>query len=746
MAEIRKASATIANVPLAATSGIAWQFVSGVAPYMTTLSVHVDDWPKLKDQLGQPVQLKITDSRGVDVTINQVYILHAVPSDSPHRAAFVVADKRWKWGRKLIVRDFNMPRKTGDRTGLGDPLPAEVRVTVDEYDYLPYSLKPPQGTRWTAREALEDVLEQVEGDESGGFEIESFPIANGQAGNSDAGEFTLQGITLRDPGDAALARLLSYVPGADIYVRADGRTVLFDGTDIEAAKQYLDTMQTTWAGEAPVFVDRAAIRPRSVLVHYEREFEIVLDFEDDYSGNTAAQPVYSQPYLENVLPTVDRVTTLYEFDPIDNVTRIKHVDPGTWVPVDKWLEAMDRDRPDTSLPWTFDTIKTYWFRGDLEGVLGAGGKDFDPDANIALRVQTLRQHFRQTFRVNRRFMLGMRSLRAVRVGMLDPVTGARAPAGVWGQACIVPASKWYMTRRGVDDPSKLKVLRNVNYLAPSENGAELVETPCSPAHVNIVDEELGIFSVHWAQNMAGLDDTILPCMIVDNSGEPAAPVRDLALQDSQPMGAGMQIEDGTNGIFLDDSLHLKVVLTMVPSVPNNANQYYKIEVDPNDVADVFRTEYGIAKGKGPPLEVFVPPGEITARFAIAEADEAYFGIGRVLGLVQGAEEGEESEDGSVPGYELTNGDRQLPDHALSVAAELLAAFADAPQGSVATSVPDDGIKLRGNMSGATLRVAGYPSAKVDVVHDFPGQQRAIPRLAFMPDAVRRQVLGIVAFR
>lgn len=744
MADLRKASATIANVPLAATSGVAWRFVTGVAPYATTFSVHVDDWPRLKDQLGQPVQLKITDSRGVETDINQVYILHTAPSDSPNRVSFVVADKRWKWGRKLIARDFNMPRKTGDRTGLGDPVPAETRVTVDEYDYLPYSLKPPQGTRWTAREALEDVLEQVEGDESGGYEIESFPIANNQAGNSDAGEFTLQGITLRDPGDAALARLLSYVPGADIYVRADGRTVLFDGTDIEAAGQYLDQLQTTWSGEAPTFVDRAAIRPRSVIVHYEREFEIVLDFEDDYSGNTQAQPVYSQPYLENVLPTVDRVTTLYEFDPIDNVTRIKHVDPGTWVPVDKWLEAMDRDRPDTSLPWTFETIKRFWFRGDLEGVLGCNGKDFDPDANVALRVQALRQHFRQTFRVNRRYMLGTRSLRAVRVGLLDPVTGARAPAGVWGQACIVPSSKWFMTQGG-SDPSKLALLRNVDYLAPSESGStSLIETPCSPAHVNIIDEELGIFSVNWVQSMAGLDDTILPCMIVNMAGEPTVPTRDLAQQDTRPMGASMQIENGANGLLLDDSLHLKVILTMVPSVPNSPNQFYKIEVDPSDVADVFRTEYGITKGKGPPLEVFVPPGEMTARFAVSDADAAFYGIGRVLGLIIGAEEGE--EEGEVYGYEITNGDRQLPDHAISVAAELLAAFADAPQGSVATSVPQDGIKLRGNMAGATLRVAGYPSAKVDVVHDFPGQQRAIPRLAFMPDAVRRQVLGIVTFK
>ena len=85
-------------------------------------------------------------------------------------------------------------------------------------------------------------------------------------------------------------------------------------------------------------------------------------------------------------------------------------------------------------------------------------------------------------------------------------------------------------------------------------------------------------------------------------------------------------------------------------------------------------------------------------------------------------------------------------HALAVAAEMLAPFADALQGTVATAVPDDALRLVGNNSSVTVRVDAAPSAKVSAITAFPGQQRPISRLALMPESTRRIVLGIVPFR
>lgn len=749
MADLKKARVTLGNVPLAATQGIAWKFIGGVAPYMTTFAVHRSKWASLKTQIGQPLRLSIVDGRGNGTEVNQVYILHEAPSDSPYRVSFVVADKRFWWSYKLVARDYNMPRKTGNRTARAANVPIETQTVTDIYDYLAYSLKPPQQEKWTAKDTIEDVLEILEGEgtERGGFKIESFPIKD-TSGGTNTGEFTVQGVTLRDPGDVALARVMSFVPGAEVYINANGQAIVFDAADLGASEQYFQNLPvSTYTGEKAAFVNRKKIRPKKVIVHYQREVELLLDYEDDYGATTSAQPISSEPYIENVIPTVDPVTTLNEYDPEVNAVVPKDVPPGTWVRADKLLEAWGDDAPDDSFPWTFDTIKRHWLKGDLEGVLGARGLDLDEDGNIAMRVQALRQHFRQTFRINRRYMERTRSLRAVRVGLLDPVTGARAPAAVWGQACIISSTKGkYMAARGTDDASRLAVFRNVNYLAPSiASGGSVIDTAPGPTRVNILDEELGIFRLEWITSPYGTIESFIPSLLQDEQNFCGVSVnRDMGQQDTKPMGAAMIVESGANGIFLCDTLEFSVLLTVVPAAPNNRNQFHQVEVDPGDVASIFRREFRIQGGDGPELEVYVPPGEATARFALSDDEVATDSIQDLFALRGDTAVGIEGDE--IPGYVLINDDRFLSGHAASLGAELLANYADNLQGTVVTRVPNNGVKLVGNMGGSTVRVAAAPSAKVDAVSQFPGQQRSISRLAIMPESTRQVVLGILTFK
>lgn len=733
--------AKLGGVELAATSGIAWRFISGVAPYTTVLSVHKTRWDRLKGKLGKPLTLEITDSRDVKTTIEQVYILHLTPSDSPHRVSFLVADKRWLWPYKLVVRDFNMPRKTGDRTALGQPVPVETQQVVDEYDYLTYSLQPPQQTKWTSQTALEAVLQLVDEDN---WSVESWPIKD-TTGVGDSGQFSLQGVTLRDSGDIALQRLLSYIPGAALYVNEQGKTIIFDASDLDATEQHFRKLPiSTYAGERGAWIDRKAIRPSKVIVHYQKEIELLVEFEDDYSGGTSAQPIANDAYVDNVIPTTDPQTEITEFDPGQNRTVTKTVPMGTYVRVDKWLEAMDQDRPEGSLPWTWDTVKIHWFKGDLDAVW-VRGKDLDPEGNAAMRLQAFRQHFRQTFRLNRKYMERIRNLRPIRVALLDPVTGARAPAAVWGQGCIVPSAKGQlMAKRGSDNVEDSKYLRNVDYLRPYTQGTPLLETRPGPQRVNILDGELGIFRLEWIVSPYGITDSFLPCKLVNiQNYDGISTSRDLAQQEEQPMGAGMIVEGGTNGIFLDDQLEAVVLMTAVPASPNSRQQFHQIEVEATDIQSLFQREFRIQDGDGPPLEVFVSPGEVTARFGITEADEAFSTQKLLFGLTN-PDPGEEPEE--LPGYTLINEERELLPHARSLAAEVIAPFADNVQGIINTSLPRDGLKLVGNMASATLRVAAAPSARVDAVHEFPGQQRSIPRHALMPESARQLILGIVPFK
>jgi len=745
--ETSKAIVTLGGVPLGATQAIAWRFVSGVAPYVTEFAVPKATWTgKLRGRTGVPLELRIVDSRGVDTRIQGVYILHTAPSDSPNRVHFVVADVRWKWPYKLVAMDFNMTRKTGDRTAF-QSVPVETQVSVDQYDFLAYSLdKDDQGApqKWTAQNALEEVLKQVALDAQGrpNYHIESFPIPQETSGNE--GQFTIQNVSLRDAGDAAIARLLSYIPGTDIYIDKKGQARVFDTTDLGAAEDRLgDLPPRTWAGEFPAIIDRKKIRPQAVRVHYQREVECLFRFKDLLAG-TATPPLTPQPddaFLENVIATPDPVTFMTEYDPVSNRARTVAKAVGTWVEFSRWLNAMDQQRPLNSFPWTFDTIKRLWVLGNLEGALGAGGKDLDDDANIAMRVQTIKEHFRQTFRVNRKYMERIRDIRAVRVGLLDPVTGARAPARVWGQYAVIPTEKGYMVTARTD-PSQVAYARNVDCLAASADGTNITRTTPGVQTITVEDEEVGILRVEGVQSPFGTTASFVPCLLVNAQEQTRVPIRDLRRQDEQSMGFGMRMEGGSDGIFLANSMKLAAMLTITPAAPNNKFQFHVVEVKARDVAEIYRIDYQIQGGEGPTLEVFIPPGEMTARFAWDDDLQASTTIKHLLGLgdVQGI-------DGTnLPGFILCNGERSLTGHALAVAAEMLAPFADALQGTVATAVPDDALRLVGNNSSVTVRVDAAPSAKVSAITAFPGQQRPISRLALMPESTRRIVLGIVPFR
>lgn len=728
---------TLGGVALAASSAIVWRFQAGTVPYQTVMQVHESQWNELKGKLGEFVDLRVVDSRGVEIVVKDLTILHTVPSPSPRLMSFVVADKRWKWSYKLIARQFNIPRKTGNRTAL-NTVPVEAQITVDQYQFLGVTLNPQTGQKWSPREAVESVLDELEGED--GYVIESWPIREQTGGE---GEFSLQSVTLRDSGDVALSRLLSYIPGAEVYADKDGKLRVYDAADIRAAERLLgDLPPRTWDGEKPEYVQRFAIRPSEVVVHYERELEILFEFEDDWN-QTSSQPGRDTPFLENVLPTVDPETQLFAYDPeINQVVPRNKVPAGTWVPVKEWLLAMEQLAPAGTLPWTFETIRVHWSHGDLVGVLGgAQGADTLANGNVMARIQALQNHFRQTFRVSRRYMERIGQLEAVRVAVLDPVTGARAPAAVWGQSCIIPNAKGQLLLARRDEQLR-GMFRNLDFHTFAVRDGVNATAP-GPQRVSIIDEELGIFRIETLLSPFGTDASSIPCNLVNDGQSFAVPVADMAQQDTKPMGLGMQIESGANGLFLSRRLKLLCMLTFVPAAPNNLRRFAQKRIKAADVSQQFRNEFRIQNGKGPELQVYVPPSEVTARYAWTNDAEARAVLRELLGLVSDNIEEAGIQALELPGYTLINDTNELQGHATAVAAEALSVFADSPMGRVASRLPEAGLKLAGNVAAATLQVAAAPSGKVMVLHDLPGVQRPISRLALMPESVRHLIYGVL---
>ena len=742
-----KAVVTLGDVPLAAEQPIVWQVTTGAQPFSTSMQVHVSDWPRLETLVGKPTTLSIVDDRGTEFTANNVTILHRIPSDDAFRVSFLVADLRWKWNRKLVCRDYNVTKKTGSLNVVGSTLPVETQVVVDEYDFKPYSLN--NGRKWTARDAMLDALEQVvDGEE---IKVESFPIEN-----ETDGQASLQNLLLRDPGDIAIQRLLSYIPGADIYVGLDGAVHVYDAASVTDAERYAENLPPLMrSGEIIEKIARKAVRPSKVIAYYPREVEVMLEYEDDYGSQTSANPVRNSPYIENVAQTVDPVTTVYGYDPETNSNVVMDkVPPGTWVPIKELLYSWNQDRPADSLPWTFETLKLGWTLGSLDAWLGAQGADLDSTVNIQARIHSLKENFRQTFRISRRYMERVRDIRAVRVGLLDPVSGARAPAAVWGQIAVLPSLKGYYAIHRKEQEKRDKWMRNIDYLARWRSGEKLIETPPGPARVSMIDRELGIFRLNWLPSVYGFTGQIVPCMMAKRSGGGGsssifAPVWDLIEQDNEPMVEAARVEEGVDSIELSDTMEMRVLLTIVPAAPNNKTQFHRVEVEADDIAEKFRDAFGLEAGDGPPIELFVPPGDVTARFAWSDDTEARQTVSRLLGLEENDPSlagipSEEAASG-LPGYVLVNEAREIDSHSKSIAAEALIDHIDTVQGQASTILTDD-VQLAGNVGAVSILVGAAPEANVTMSHVLTGRPRRLPAFALLSDSARQQILGVVPFR
>lgn len=758
----------LANIPVSANGVVAWRLVSGVAPYQATFSCHKSDWPKLQEQKGRPITMEVRNSRQ-SMQIKSLFITHEVASDSPNRRSFVVADRRWRWEYRLVTKDYNMVRRTANKVLIGAvavDAPVEISQSKDEYYYLPYSLD--DGKRWTPRSFLEDVFAYVEPYSS--RIIESFPEfgqGTGQnAGGGDQGGVSIQNMMLRDQGNIAMQKALQACPGADVYVRFDGSVAVFDAVSEGRTKEVIrEAGLATWEGDALAKSDKRKIRPKNVVVHFQREVELVLAYSDDFGaeGQTVETKRRDKNglYVENVMPTVDPETEVTEYDPVLDKMVTKTVGQGTFVEFKALLDAWDKKKPSGAEPWTFETIRKVWLHGDMDGILGgANGLDLDPLGNVVTRIQMIKQHFRQTFRVNQRIMERVRDIQPTRVFVLDPVTGLRSPSLVWGQACVISTTKGQMIASRTD-PEKTLVMKNVDYY-PKE-GKQIKDTPPGPTRLIMLDRDRGLFRTEWIVSPYGIVESFVPGFITDSYNNPRSAVRNLKEQDRKPMASGVRSYAEDNSIFLGRQCSMKMIVTMVPCAPNDSRQFHIERIAPDKIALQFAAPFSMVNGQGPDYHVFVPPNEVTARFGWFDDEQAEETALKLLGLYDDPETREdESEEGpdsagvkddpstkvdeskELPGYEFLNKQANITAYAESVAAGVLVPFADGMNGTLVTDLQPNAT-IKGKMGGVTVVASAAPSGRVNTMFDFPGTPRPIDSRAFLPMDTRMLLMGIVPF-
>lgn len=710
----------LAGVPVT-TQGLAgWVQTCGVAAPFQTYVVHESVWSQIESRLGT-----FTDLTG-DISWQRLFLVRETVTSLPFHRAVVVSDVRYLWNREIVVRSMNIPRKTGDKRIVGGEI-VELQTTVDVFKYARASLND-EGERWLPKEAVESVLAELATKCDHPYKIESMPFKEDR-------ELTVEGIEFSDPGDVALGRLLMHIPHAEITIDRDGTARVFDGTLLDASESRMESVgPPTEAGQIDRLVELDAIRPSEINVYFAKEVELRFDSSEEggsgKSNSVEPEPEADEPMtMDNVLPLPDVYTEI----------RGSQFAQGTYVRVDEALAAWNEDLPSLGKnppQLTLDNVRKHWWV--LESLYAPLG-DLTLQAakiNWAARIATLRQHYRQTFQINPKWMERIRDLIPFRVGILDPVSGARAPSQTWSQYCIEPSSKMYTLTKLTKDPDLQYYWMNVDSY-PGEFG-ELHSKAPSPALVQIVDRDLGVLHINYQSDRFQNRSNIHPSMLREGqAGKVVAPTRDLSRQLFDVIAKDGRLTGTGKGMPLADDFRVAILITAMPFSPNNESRYLRWSVEPDDVTPSLSERFKVKNGRGRPWHIFIPPTLMTAWYAHQETAPAKFGAARLFGLID-VPPGEDTN--VVEGYRVINDEAMIPSMARAAAVAQWAAFVNQREGTRAVHL-DPSVKPLGGITTVAHRV-GSDGRQITEI-SMPTARRPVSQLAFIPQEMRPKILGEV---
>lgn len=660
------ASATLGGYFLLNSSPVKWTMREGVRPSVETFDMRpADATALLNAYAGKPCTL-VMSVNGATVTVRNLYVLHVAPQDKPQIAKVTVADRRWLWPSTHILRRYNMRRNIGSKrivnivaNGSGGSLDQNLPAI----QYWPWSLKVGKDATaipWRSKDVLADVMAEIAQVEQGwNGNVMPFVDSTG-AGTSQT---PIENLELNDSGDGALARVLNYLPGVGIKVELDGTARAYNKTDGTEGESVSNLGPEVVGGGHVVLVNNAVLRPRRILVQFQREIERRFDFEENTTGSVAQNGPDSWT-MENVGQVTDPFLTISG----------KAYPEGTWLTISEICTGfsqragftVDRDLLRQAMVPFFDL----WADLNLTG-------QFDPSADWVPRIAMLQRCYRQYFRINARNMARILALRPYRISTVDQATGTRAPAAVYADHAIIPSMRGKLAN-GVDNQY---FALNVTAYPPS--GVIDSTTRPAPALVEIVDQDQGIIAINYKVDPLRLNEMVLPSKIVNN------PRGDIRFPLAGPVSFD-SVVDGQDPPALSPSFKCAVILTCVPASPNGDAQLHEVPVLPAQVEPLLGRSVGTCLG--PDLEIYVGPNVLTAK--IRWQDSRAADIEACFGLPEG-----KNAIPNLQGLVLNDGQSgveqgaSLQNVALAVAAQVYAALLDRQQGTQAGILnPNVGIK------------------------------------------------------
>lgn len=563
--------ATLGGVPLGGSDFYEWEIRPGAIQVERLFPVTKSRAAQIP--LLQPLELVLEGPRGA-LRCAEVYVLEVLPGSLPagereQQVNLRLADRRWKWGREWISTTLNLRRATGE-TRLVNAGQEENARLVPEIEYARFSLYPPESPAepWTATTALRWLVETKLGT--------PLELAD------QLPEIEIESLQLEDDGQAALERLMAYLPGAALFIAPSGRAVVYDvasGKERELLARFQARPQS---GSVQV-VDRTPLAPSEYVIHFTPEAELRLGYREVSGAGSIAPRAEDTPTLYPVLQVPD-----FELELEDRT-----VARGTWAEqgavFDAWGSFGIHNQP-----VSFDALRRHMFKYGFAQFETAWGNDprqaFDPVR--ALRARVAAESFRTFFRLDRFFWQRIESIRAVRIAIIDPQTGTYAPAEAFSDWTRRPQFKGLAY---ANDP-------NVNHGWAVRGYADLlVDADAAPVEVRIADPQSGVIQLVPKLDPWGMASAMALGYPVDG----ILPKQG-GIGMAEAIRTGNELYARWDMVELEGGWQLAIVLTVVPASPNDLGRLWTETVSGDDVG---------VPGRGPPLHLRVLPGVCTARFA-----------------------------------------------------------------------------------------------------------------------------------
>lgn len=657
------------------------------AQFPTSRTIRRDNQPE------GPIAVELLDAdaegnpTGRSVKIEGLYVVVGNrPGLDFNSASITVADRRILFATKFIEASYNIRRKTGDyRIVRGVMEPIEKGIRAPDFAYRRSTLNPDTGEPWTAKEVLEDVLSQLVGPSGFGFD----------GGAASFLDVPVEGLVLRDRGDQALARVLSFVPGAAVYAGLDGR--------IRVANIYDQSEAGVFDGLGPPNgghwrkVDRSPLRPSGYRVFADREVELRFDLIEDGTLRSITRG-REEPYLENVI-----TNPLFELELESGEVAAQ----GELISLDDFLWAMNNKAPisplyvSAGISITRNVILRDWL-GRWGGLRRAYAllANGEVDEERAKLLGALRNDFRRLFRILPQWRDKIRTLIARRSGVFDAETGTFAAAIVHATYIRKVTPTGYVP---VNDGAAAV---NVD----TYGDGDITSRAVAPFAVEVVNADTGVLRISPTLDQTGLaEDYILGA--TKGGKLPRAQA-----------GSIISWAD----CELDESFKLAIVLTAKQDSPNGTGRLHRDFVTPQEAAAKLGVSDDL-RNAGPIFELY----QSAAPARYAWMDEHAGAIKEAF--YTGA---------AYP--EIPHSNRAtMREAALALAAADYATRLDRVEGRAV--FPLAPITPTGNLRTVqfvvTLGARGELSAFA--ILTAPGEVEAAPIWSGLPEGIRRKLLGLV---